>query len=171
MTDGETSRFVELCADQIKAAIDEALCEIDVLSRTFLDTARLASELLCVIGDPIPDASPVNDSVLADSRALQQTLQNAVMRLQFADRLNQRLSNVSRNLTNLAGLMQSTDLPITDTRWTGFLKETRVMFTVEPERQMFDAMFAVSEVIAGTEQATDPSRDPNLCDGDTKDGA
>ena len=66
------------------------------------------------------------------------------MRLQFADRMNQRLSNVASNLAGLADLMQPAEWPATDIKWREFLKRTRATFSMEQERQMFDAVFAAS---------------------------
>ena len=62
LTASETSRLVGLCADQIKAAVDEAFHDIDALSHSFLDTARHASALLGTLSDQNPDVSPAEDS-------------------------------------------------------------------------------------------------------------
>ena len=166
VADREAARLVELCADQIKAAVDEASREIAALSRSFLDTARYASALLGAVSDQNSDVGPTENLILADSRALQLAVQKASMRLQFADRLNQRLSNVRKNLVALAELMQSTDLPIVDSSWIGFLKQTRATFTMEQERQMFDAMFAASAAVDGADPATEASHGPTLFDGE-----
>ena len=171
VTDSERARLIELFADQITAAVDEAIREIDALSHSFFDTARHASTLLGVVGDQSPDLSAERDSLLADSEALQQAVQNVTTRLQFADRLNQRLSNVSKNLSGLAELMQSTDLPITDIKWSAFLNETRATFTMKQERQMFDAMFGAPTAAIGVDPATDTSQNLTIFDGDSRDGA
>ena len=147
--DKETARLVELCADQIAAAVDEASGEIDALSRSVLDTARRVSDLVGAVSEQGTGRSPAEASVLADCQALRQAVQDAGMHLQFADRLSQRLSNVSKNLVGLAELMQSTDQPIAENRWSAFLAEMRATFTMEQERQMFDARFG-AEVTTNT---------------------
>ena len=171
VTDSETARLIKLFADQITAAVDEAIHEIDALSHSFLDTARHASALLGAVSDQNPDLSAARDSLLADPQALQQAVRNITTRLQFADRLNQRLSNVSNSLVGLAELMESTDLPITNIKWTGFLNQTRATFTMEQERQMFDAIFGASATVVDTDPTTDASQDLTIFDGDTKDSA
>jgi len=93
------------------------------------------------------------------------------MRLQFADRLNQRLSNVVKNLTDLAKLMNSSDLPITQAKWAGYLNEARTTFTMELERKMFDAVFREIAIEIGDESAADVFQDLTLFNGDTRDGA
>jgi len=158
----ETTRLVELCAHQIMTALDEALGECDALSSSILDAARFASALLS-------ESSTSDKWMHADALALQEAAQDASLRLQFIDRLNQRLSNVSRNLLGLVELMQSTDLPISEIAWSRFLEEARETFTVTQERQMFDALFSASAATMGAEPAMNSSQNPTLFDGDASD--
>ena len=169
-TDCGTARLIDLCVDQIKVALDEAFAEIDALSGAVLDTARHANALLDTVKARNPDINPANESASGAGQALQQAVQNAYSRLQFADRLNQRLSNVSTNLTGLAELMQANDLSITDNKWTEFLKQTRRTFTMEPERQMFDALFAAAVANVSTERAVDAARRPTAGAGEAGNG-
>lgn len=130
-TDGdEAACLVALIADQVTAAVDEAFHEIDALSRSFLETAQQANKLL----DAVDDLSTGSGK----PHPLQSAVQEASIRLQFADRLHQRLSNVSKNLMGFAELIQTTELPIESTAWATFLEKMRATFTMEQERQMFD---------------------------------
>ena len=158
----EIAGLMDLCASQIMAAVDEALGECDALCRSVLDAARLASAFL-------GESGPSDERMQADARALQQAAQDASLRLQFIDRLNQRMSNVSRNLAGLAELMQSTDLPISENAWSRFLEETRASFTMAQERQMFDAFFRAPAVTGGADPAMNASQDITLFDGDARD--
>lgn len=165
----ETSQLLELCADQIRTAIDEALHEVDGLSVSVLDTARHASALLSAGGEQSPGGNNANDFASADIQALQQSVQDTYMQLQFADRLHQRLSNVAKNLAGLAKLMQQIGLPITDIEWLAFLNEARGNFTMKQERQMFDAVFGAPAAAIGTDPATDASQRMIIFDADAYD--
>ncbi len=169
-TDCGTAQLIDLCVDQIKAALDQAFAEIDALSGAVLDTARHANALLDTVKAQNPDINPANESASGDGQALQQAVQKACSRLQFADRLNQRLSNVSTNLTGLAELMQCNDLSITGNKWTEFLKQARRTFTMEPERQMFDALFAAAVADVSTERAMDAAQRPTAGAGEASNG-
>ncbi len=169
--DSDTARLIDLCADQIRTALDEAFREIDALSGAVLDIARHASDLLSLANAQDPDASSGAESGSARYQALQLSVQNACIRLQFSDRLNQRLSNVAKNLTNLAKLMNSSDVPITEAKWAGFLDAARITFTTELERNMFDAVFRPSAIESGNDSAANAFQDLTLFDGDTRDGA
>ena len=154
--DNDAARLVELCADQIQAALAEALAEIGELSVAVLDTARHAGDLL---GQVNSDAASSEAGALASgSESLRRAAASASSRLQFADRLSQRMSNVSSNLTALATLMKSSDRPMTHERWHGFLLEARGRFTMEQERRMFDAVFgtpASEHDVADNDDASD----------------
>jgi len=158
VTDSNAARLVALCADQIVLAITEARDEVDSLSFAVLDSARHAAALSAAL-----TASDEQDRA---AQALQNSVRSANTHLQFADRLEQRLSNVSKNLKNLAQLMQSIDLPITDAEWRACLIASRATFTMEQERQMFDAIFDTSASAAHTN--TDESPEPVVFDGDTE---
>jgi len=158
VTDSEAARLVALCADQIGAAVKEAFCEIDGLSGAVLGAAQHADTLLAATRECNPKATAASDQFELASQALQESVKTASTRLQFADRLEQRLMNVAKNLANLAGLMRSTELPISTTDWAACLAATRATFTMEQERQMFDAIFDTSAaaVHTGLVQAPDP---------------
>ena len=169
-SDCGTAQLVDLCVEQIKAALDEAFAEIDALNGAVLDTARHANALLDAVKAQTLDINPADESAAGAGQALQQAAQDAYMRLQFADRLNQRLSNVSTNLTGLAELMQCNDLSIAGNQWTEFLKQTRRTFTTESERQMFDARFAAAATGLGTERAMDAAQRPTAGAGKASNG-
>ena len=133
--------LVELCADQIRAALDEAGDEIGALSMSLLETARRATEVADQIGGDSSTSDPSAATCGSRSDALRQAAADASSRLQFADRLSQRISNAAANLTALATLMKSSDGPIAADSWSDFLREARGRFTMEQEREMFDAVF------------------------------
>ncbi len=164
VTDSTAAKLLALYADQIRVAIDEAFGEIDGLSRAVLDAARHANELVVVVDGQTRNGARESNQAETESLALQDAVSIASMRLQFADRLGQRLSNVSRNLADLATLMQTVDLPITETRWSACLKATRAAFTMEQERQMFDAIFDVLAPVTGAELDAGGPQDPILFD-------
>lgn len=138
--DGTAARLVQLCAEQIRAAVNEASSEIESLSLAVLDTARHADRLAGSdrsAGRALADDNDAGDA----SQPLKEAALNASSRLQFADRMSQRLSNTASNLAALAQLLQTTDRPISDEDWSAFLDAARARFTMEHERRMFDAVF------------------------------
>jgi len=80
----------------------------------------------------------------------------ALVKLQFADRLGQRLSNVRDNLARLAELMSSPDVSVTEKSWSDFLVDVRASFTMEDERRIFDAIVGNSAEKSGSGTAGIP---------------
>ena len=139
--DSTAARLVQLCAEQIRAAVEEASSEIESLSIAVLDTARHADSLL-ERGSPARGENGAGSNDVEDqSRPLREAALSASASLQFADRMSQRLSNTASNLAALAELMQSTERSISDEDWSAFLDAARARFTMEHERRMFDAVF------------------------------
>lgn len=138
--DGTAARLVQLCADQIRVAVDEASAEIESLSLAVLDTARHADRLV-ERGLPARSGGADDSGPNDESQPLREAALNASSRLQFADRMSQRLSNTASNLAALARLMQAADRPIGEEDWSAFLGAARARFTMEHERRMFDAVF------------------------------
>ncbi len=121
---------IALCADQLKAANDEASTDVDALTATFL---------AAVCHD-----DPAGEGTLPSfQEMLQSVVMDAIARLQFADRLKQRLANVCRNLQASADFLRSGDAPASDAELTDFLEAIRASFSMEHERNMFDTTFTI----------------------------
>ena len=158
------ARLVQLCVRQIGDAMDEATTEIAALSVSVLEAARQANALSSSTdrGERRPQTRSSTGS--GDPERLQRLAMDASSKLQFADRLHQRLSNVSGNLTALAELLTSIGGPITDQRWSEFLHAARHRFTMEQERVTFDVAF-------GADMDSGPRKEPVSTDGSVIFGA
>ena len=142
------ARMIELCAAQTNKAMQEAFAEIEQLSRSVIDVARCA--------DAVSDDSASGDSgpsiaatqAQAHLQALRLAALSASAKLQFADRLQQRLSNVTANLNGLADIVRTRPDGMDESRWSEYLQMARATYTMQEERHMFDRIFvsAVDDV-------------------------
>ena len=121
----EAAQLVDLCADQVTAAVAEAQGEIAGLTAALLDAAEQTQRL----------------SATTDDGTIQTKVQHACSRLQFADRLSQRLANVSSNLGVFADLLRTTPLPLERAHWNALLDTMQANFTMADERLMFRTAF------------------------------
>lgn len=156
LAESEAARLVALCADQISAAVKEACSEIDILSSAVLGSARHADALLAATRERNSKKASASGEFELVSQALQESVRIASTHLQFADRLEQRLLNVTKNLANLARLMRPTELPINTSEWATCLATTRATFTMEQEREMFDAVFNATAADVPTDRVQAP---------------
>jgi len=133
------TKLVDLCAKQIRAAMDEARVEIASLSQHLLGAHELA-------GSPQKQI---------DQQEVLQEVGQAIAKLQFADRLSQRLLNVAGNLGRLEELLLS-DGDVGQSSWEKMLEEVSHSFTMESERRLFDEVIGantVSDLKGQTEEA------------------
>lgn len=132
------AKFSELCARQIDAGMGEARHEITCLSESLL---RIADELnQLVASSNTIQRSADNDQTRQSLEAVSTSLNLALAKLQFADRLNQRVSNVRNNLLQLSAQVSLPTPTIAEDSWDEFLHRVRDNFTLEDERLMFDSV-------------------------------
>lgn len=67
-------------------------------------------------------------------------IQEAIVAIQFYDRLTQRLSHVDEGLLKLARLINDPDRLGSPEAWVEFKEELRSSYTMEQERFLFDAL-------------------------------
>jgi len=148
------AQLSDLCARQIDAGIEEAFGEISDLSQSLLRAAGYASDLGAARKDPQHHAAVCRPEQVLES--MSEAMSLALVKLQFADRLGQRLSNVRDNLARLAELMSSPDVSVTEKSWSDFLVDVRASFTMEDERRIFDAIVGNSAEKSGSGTAGIP---------------
>lgn len=113
--------FLVLAADQVGAALDEAAASFGQLTADVLALARHAADA----GAPVE---------------AQEATQDALVRLQAIDRLEQRIRNVDRNLRALAFLLRETGQQPSRRDWIAFMAAVRGRYTTEAERAEFDGV-------------------------------
>ncbi len=116
--------FIQLCVQQIRAAVAEADGDIGELSR-----AVVAMDL------------EVSRSTPDDKRELQSAVRGASSSLQALDRFHQRITNTCGNLARLADFLRAMEPPFDEEAWQQFLTDARRTYTMDAERIVFDSMF------------------------------
>ena len=142
-TQQDVSRFLHASAVQIEAATEETRDEIESLTQLVIALAQHASAMnrrldrLAELNLAPEDLAGIRE----DIKSLDAAANKTIARLQFADRMHQRLANVQVNLDALAELMG--EKPMSRKSWTAFLEQSRRTFTMEHERTLFDSVLGV----------------------------
>lgn len=142
ITTRDSVQFIHFCAGQVETAMTEAYQEIDALTQAIVDTATNVALLQSTAAVAVDDAA--REAVNSSADAATESVNSLYVRLQFADRLSQRLSNIKLNLGRLASSMFCDQRPVSDATWTQLLEQARATFTMEEEREIFDAEFSGS---------------------------
>lgn len=122
--------LADLSARQIDAGMSEAAETVGELSTSLLEAAAMVSQL---------QQNGAGAEAAAQLDQLSNHVMSAFAGLQFVDRLQQRLQNVSGNLGELAGVVGDT---MTGQQWGELVQSLRSRYTMESEREMLDEAIA-----------------------------
>lgn len=134
--DVAVAKLADLCARQIRAAMDEERKEISGLSQHLLSAHTYAG----------------NAKNQADQQEMLKELGLAMSKLQFADRLSQRLLNIVNNLNLLRDFLSEADSDIEQQNWQKMLEEVGRSFSMETERQLFDEIIGATGADTASEE-------------------
>ena len=125
------ARFLELCAAQLATAVEDAKHKADLVSRAAITTAGRLAELGAAGSAEAADAA--------------EQMNGLFVHLQFADRLDQQVSNVRKNLLLLAAHAGDSG------SWDELVEQARQSYTMEDERRAFDAAFGLDTACSAQE--------------------
>lgn len=125
-----TIKMLALAAAQIEATMIEAGESVSELSTSFSEIAEKFHHLDGHQDDTIVQVSR------ADFTALREQINQAIVAIQFYDRMTQRLHHVNDGLIETAGLLEDPEVP--NTKWEALQDNIKKQYTMESERQMFD---------------------------------
>lgn len=138
----ETILMLELATSQIETAMKDSDGSISVLTESFtamMNTIQQISDNAKTLPEE-GDAGVVRQAIGERSEAVIGQIQSAVIAFQFYDKLSQRLSHVSHSIGTLAALISSPVKLYNPTEWQSLQDQIRSKYTMEEERQMFDAI-------------------------------
>jgi len=160
----KVAELTRLAAAQIRVTVTESGESVDDLTRAFTDIVDQDRSIRANI-DQLPDSPEIIDikqQISSLSAGISSNVRNAIIAFQFYDRLCQRLDHTSECLKNLS--------EIEDNKSEVTLLRDKVYnhFTMEEERQLFDAVLASSDFEAAIRDYT-LSRATSLEDDDDDD--
>lgn len=129
-----TIKMLALAAAQIEATMIEAGQSVSELSTSFSEIAEKFHHL-----DGHQDETLVQVS-RTDFTALREQINQAIVAIQFYDRMTQRLHHVNEGLIETAELLENPK--VSNTEWEALQETIKKQYTMESERQMFDQIVA-----------------------------
>lgn len=134
----EFSRYIELCARQLAAAMTGAKRESALLAEELIAAADLVNRISPAEKEGSGDVTESTGA--AAHRQLRERVNGVVLRMQFADRLDQQIDNVRKNLLLLADYVETQQDTESDLAWAELLRRARQSYTMEQERFIFDTV-------------------------------
>jgi len=143
---------------ELKAAqLQQTLLILRVAAGQLLASLREADDPVQQLGDALAAIAQADQSP-----AVSQPLQQATAALQFYDSLTQRVEHVVQSLQWLESLLADPRQLNSSEAWQQLQQQIRSRYTMEDERQLFDAILAgedVTQVIQVLQQSLREARD------------
>lgn len=147
--------FLALCADQVRSAVSDAMADIQALERTLYRCIDDTEAIARAVG------SKQFDKLDAAVDRMSEQRQEAMMSVQFADRLAQRLDHCQHNLEELAKIATLATIEIPEGQWHALLDDVQQNLTMAEERQVFNRHYPRTGANESS-QRDDDGPDPDL---------
>ena len=165
----ETIVMLNLATAQVEYSMTDGDDSIDVLTDSFTSM----SGGINTIGEAIQsfakfsDIDPVlHQEVTQQCEDLGGQMQNAIIAFQFYDKLVQRLSHVRNSMTSLTDLIGSEKKLHSVDAWRNLQVDIRNAYTMEEDKQLFDAIIAGMPISEALKQMAQKKQDASGIEDD-----
>lgn len=152
----ETVRMLDLTVAQIETTLRDGDKAVDTLGSAFTamaDGISRIEQLVTELSDEIE--SDERNNIMEKCDSLKENTQAAIVAFQFYDKVTQRLSHVSQSMEAVGRLISDKNRTHFPHEWENLKEKVRSSFTLEVDREMFDALMDGATV----ESAISRSRD------------
>jgi hypothetical protein len=135
----ETVRMLNLAVAQIISSMHEGDKSIETMGESF---TMLAQQLRDIghMGSALSSNKDNLDTMLEMVQTVSDKVQRFVVAFQFYDKLSQRLTHVSTDLTDLAELVGDASRIYNPNEWQMLQQQIRGRYSTPEEHRMFDAL-------------------------------
>ena len=151
----ETVRMLNLAVAHIEMSMCQGDESIDNLSQSFTSMVSSVTQI-CELSNEAPAAGADAD-ISGLGEVVLQKIGAAIVAFQFYDRLTQQLDHVRTSLASLGDLVGSPERISTRSEWLSLQSQIRTGYSMDSEREMFDAVMQGESVEAVIAQWHDES--------------
>jgi hypothetical protein len=155
----ETLRMLNLAVAQIQYSMREGDDSVLALGESFTAMAGGIDAILKLL-----EGTPVAEPAQEKCKDLSAKVNSAIVPFQFYDKLTQKLGHVSASLSALSELVSNNSRLYNPQEWMGLQQQIRSAYTVEDEREVFDALMRGVPVSDAMELTRSKSKAPNDSD-------
>ena len=138
----ETVHMLDLTANQIDLTLREGNDSIELLTSTFTSMADCLDSLEKSLEKMAygPEKSINGSHALSDCYAAKEKINNAIIGLQFYDRLTQRFKYIRESLIVLAELIDDPCRQNIPEEWVGLRQKIKSDYSTEQKKTIFNAL-------------------------------
>ncbi len=157
---GETVRMLNLAIAHINWSLKEGDDSVETLGNSFTSMAGGITAIEDITGNLPDNVEAEIKQVMAEKcNHLSYKIQAAIMAFQFYDRITQQLTHVCNSLSSLGELLSDKEKLFQPYEWHALQNQIRSRYTMESEKEMFDALMrgeTIENVLrAAQEHSTD----------------
>jgi hypothetical protein len=149
----ETMLMVNLAVAQIDHSMHEGTKSVDTLADSFTVLANIMQDIKEAL-ELLPDGEVKNKLNISTQQA-SGNISSAIVAFQFYDKLSQRLSHVSGDLSSLNKLISDPSTLYSPPMWKQLQQQIRQKYTMEEERKMFDKVLSGVSIEQAIEEFSD----------------
>lgn len=138
----ETIFLLGVAIAQIESSLTEGDESVEALTDSFTTLAGYSNAMMLASADlpDIPEVKNLKSILTQNSQQTTEKVHAAIVAFQFYDKLCQRLHHVSQSLISLANLINEPNKLYNPYEWKGLQESIKSAYSMEAERQMFDAV-------------------------------
>lgn len=138
----ETVLLLKLAAAQVEFSLKDGTQSVDVLTDSFTNMAVEVHAIGLAL-DSLSEKYGLDQSeVKQHCDQISEKMQQAIIAFQFYDTLVQRLDHVVNSLSGLGDLVADSSRLYSPQEWQALQEKIRSRYTMEKERELFDAVVA-----------------------------
>ncbi|WP_028454431.1 hypothetical protein [Chitinilyticum litopenaei] len=155
----ETILMLGLTVAQIRQAMQESAVSLDSLTHAFAGMHSTIGEVRATIEAELA-GQPAGTTLLARIGEVDGHSMQALIALQFYDRLTQRLDHACGSIAALADLVADPQRLFAPAEWLVLQQRIRSQYTMEQERELFDNILQGMKLSEALQHVTAPSDTP-----------
>jgi len=151
----ETVLMLKLAAAQVEFSLKDGTNSVDTLTDSFTTMARGINTIESSTTDVFEkyNVSAADQKTVHDNcQQITAKMQQAIVAFQFYDSLVQRMDHVVNSLSKLGDLVSDPTRLYSPSEWESLQEGIRGRYTMEKERELFDAILKGEDMVAVLEQ-------------------
>jgi hypothetical protein len=134
----ETLRMLNVALTQVERSMTDGDESVNALTKLFISLMGKVQVIL-MASESLPDTRE-KQAIMENCREVSATINDVIVAFQFYDKLTQRLSHVSLNLSALGDLIHDSHRLYSPYEWRALQEMIKSNYFIDSDRQMFDAI-------------------------------
>ncbi len=134
----ETLMMLNVALSQVERSMTEGDESVNALTKLF--TALMGKvQVILMASESLPE-NREKETIMENCREVSQMINDVIVAFQFYDKLTQRLSHVSLNLSALGDLISDSHRLYSPYEWRALQEMIKSKYFIEADRRMFEAI-------------------------------